>query len=50
MTLTMGAESPGYQRLAWPFFYLFHILSDFVWYPFVSGTVTFGHRFPAERG
>jgi threonine/homoserine/homoserine lactone efflux protein len=26
-------------------FYLFHILSDFVWYAFVSGAVTFGRRF-----
>lgn len=25
-------------------FYLFHILSDFVWYAFVSGAVTFGRR------
>lgn len=26
-------------------FYLFHILSDFVWYAFVSGAVTYGRRF-----
>lgn len=26
-------------------FYLFHILSDFVWYALVSGAVTFGRRF-----
>lgn len=30
-------------------FYLFHILSDFVWYAFVSGTVTFGRRFMNDR-
>lgn len=31
-------------------FYLFHILSDFVWYAFVSGTVAYGKRFLSDRG
>jgi threonine/homoserine/homoserine lactone efflux protein len=31
-------------------FYLFHILSDLVWYCFVSGTVAYGKRFLSDRG
>jgi threonine/homoserine/homoserine lactone efflux protein len=31
-------------------FYLFHILSDFVWYAFVSGAVVFGRRYLGDRG
>lgn len=31
-------------------FYLFHILSDLVWYCFVSGTVAYGKRFLTDRG
>ncbi len=30
-------------------FYLFHILSDLVWYGFVSGTVAYGRRFLSDR-
>lgn len=30
-------------------FYLFHILSDFVWYAFVSNAVTCGRRFLGDR-
>jgi len=30
-------------------FYLFHILSDFVWYSFISGAVTFGRRYFDDR-
>ncbi len=30
-------------------FYLFHILSDFVWYSFISGTVNYGRRFMSDR-
>jgi len=31
-------------------FYFFHILSDLVWYCFVSGTVAYGKRFLTDRG
>jgi threonine/homoserine/homoserine lactone efflux protein len=31
-------------------FYFFHILSDLVWYCFVSGTVAYGKRFLNDRG
>jgi len=31
-------------------FYLFHILSDFVWYAFVSGAVVFGRQYLGDRG
>jgi len=31
-------------------FYVFHILSDLVWYGFVSGTVAYGKRFLTDRG
>lgn len=31
-------------------FYLFHILADFVWYAFISGTVAYGKRFLSDRG
>lgn len=31
-------------------FYLFHILSDLVWYVFVSGAVSYGRRFLGNRG
>ena len=31
-------------------FYFFHILSDLVWYTFVSGTVAYGKRFLTDRG
>ena len=31
-------------------FFLFHILSDFVWYSFVSGMVSYGRRFLGDRG
>lgn len=31
-------------------FYLFHVLSDLVWYALVSGSVTYGRRFLSGRG
>lgn len=31
-------------------FYFFHILSDLVWYGFVSGTIAYGRRFLSDRG
>lgn len=31
-------------------FFLFHILSDFVWYSFVSGMVSYGRRFIGDGG
>ncbi len=31
-------------------FYLFHILSDLVWYALISGSVTYGRRFLSDGG
>jgi threonine/homoserine/homoserine lactone efflux protein len=55
-TLWWGTVGLGYLAVAHQAglaglatFYLFHILSDLVWYAFVSGTVSYGRRFLSDR-
>jgi threonine/homoserine/homoserine lactone efflux protein len=55
-TLWWGTVGLGYLAVAHQAgmagvatFYLFHILSDLVWYAFVSGTISYGRRFLSDR-
>ncbi|MBE0596204.1 MAG: LysE family transporter [Desulfuromonadales bacterium] len=51
-TVGMGYMAVAYEAGAAgvAVFFLFHILSDFVWYSFVSGMVSYSRRFLGDRG